>query len=71
MKKINYKASIRLLTEKVHGIQIMKMCEAFRSLIIEVMLNCENAKEKDYRARELVLGYSWSKRAEKIINFIK
>jgi len=36
--KINYIANIRLPTEKAHGIQIMKMCEAFADLGHEVKL---------------------------------
>jgi glycosyltransferase involved in cell wall biosynthesis len=38
MKKILYVANIRLPTEKAHGIQIMKMCEAFAKLGHEVTL---------------------------------
>lgn len=36
--KITYVANIRLLTEKAHGIQIMKMCEAFARVSNEVTL---------------------------------
>ena len=36
--KISYTANIRLPTEKAHGIQIMKMCEAFSELGNEVTL---------------------------------
>jgi glycosyltransferase involved in cell wall biosynthesis len=38
MKKFYYVANIRLPTEKAHGIQIMKMCEAFAELGQEVEL---------------------------------
>ncbi len=38
MKKIIYIANIRLPTEKAHGIQIMKMCEAFALAGIDVEL---------------------------------
>ncbi len=36
--KLLYLANIRLPTEKAHGLQIMKMCEAFLSLGLEVEL---------------------------------
>jgi len=36
--KILYIANIRMPTEKAHGIQIMKMCEAFADLGHEVIL---------------------------------
>jgi len=38
MKKLFYIANIRIPTEKAHGIQIMKMCEAFANQGIEVSL---------------------------------
>lgn len=38
MSKIIYIANIRLPTEKAHGIQVMKMCEAFSVLDTEVEL---------------------------------
>ena len=38
MKKLIYIANIRLPTEKAHGIQIMKMCEAFAEQGLEVSL---------------------------------
>ena len=38
MKKIIYIANVRLPTEKAHGIQIMKMCQAFANQGIDVEL---------------------------------
>lgn len=38
MKKIIYISNVRLPTEKAHGIQIVKMCEAFSSYGLEVEL---------------------------------
>ncbi|MBX4181393.1 glycosyltransferase family 4 protein [Candidatus Parcubacteria bacterium] len=38
MKKLYYIANIRIPTEKAHGIQIMKMCEAFSHQGVEVEL---------------------------------
>ena len=38
MKKIIYVANVRLPTEKAHGIQIIKMCEAFGNQGLEVEL---------------------------------
>lgn len=38
MKKLFYIANIRIPTEKAHGIQIMKMCEAFAEQGVEVSL---------------------------------
>ena len=39
-KKIYYVANIRLPTEKAHGVQIMKMCEAFarRGAVVELVV---------------------------------
>jgi glycosyltransferase involved in cell wall biosynthesis len=54
MKKIIYVANIRLPTEKAHGIQIMKMCEAFTStgyeveLVIPWRFNSVNADPFEY-----------------------
>ncbi len=42
--KLTYIANIRLPTEKAHGIQIMKMCEAFASEGLEVELFVSNRK---------------------------
>jgi len=42
--RIAYIANIRLPTEKAHGIQIMKMCEAFANLDHEVELIVPNRK---------------------------
>ena len=36
MKKLIYIANARIPTEKAHGIQIMKMCEAFAGLGVDV-----------------------------------
>ncbi len=44
--KILYIENIRLPTEKAHGIQIMKMCEAFANLGHEVILLIPNRKNK-------------------------
>lgn len=38
MQKINYVSNARIPTEKAHGIQIMKMCEAFARQGMEVKL---------------------------------
>ena len=40
--KIIYLANVRLPTEKAHGIQIVKMCEAFAGLGLEVELVVPN-----------------------------
>jgi len=42
--KIFYVANIRIPTEKAHGLQIMKMCEAFSNLGHEVVLLVPNRK---------------------------
>lgn len=44
MKKITYIANARMPTEKAHGIQIMKMCEAFSDLGAHVELVIPNRK---------------------------
>ena len=38
MKKLVYIANARIPTEKAHGIQIMKMCEAFSAQVVDVEL---------------------------------
>lgn len=51
MKKIIYLANIRLPTEKAHGLQIMKTCEALVGLGAEVELWI--ASRKNYLAKEI------------------
>ncbi len=38
MERLNYLANIRLPTDKAHGVQIMKACESFADLNVEVQL---------------------------------
>lgn len=67
MKKINYIANIRLPTEKAHGIQIMKMCEAFSALFSDVELIVpkrnndifENAFDYYKVSRNFHIKYLW------------
>jgi len=54
--KIIYIANIRIPTEKAHGIQIVKMCEAFSNQKLKV---------------ELVLPWRFNKIKEDIFNFME
>src|SRR3990167_1918771 len=52
MKKLVYIANARIPTEKAHGIQIMKMCEAFSAQVVDVELvlprRLNNIKENPF-----------------------
>lgn len=44
--KLLYIANIRIPTEKAHGIQIMKMCEAFTNLKIDKIIFISDNNKK-------------------------
>jgi len=46
--KILYISNSRIPTEKAHGIQIMKMCEAFGNVEVEIKLILPTRKNKDF-----------------------
>ena len=46
--KITYLANVRIPTEKAHGVQIMKMCQAFKKAGIEVELVVAKRVNPDY-----------------------
>jgi len=52
MKKIFYVANVRMPTDKAHGLQIMKMSEAFREAGIEIDLILPGRKNKQYETAD-------------------
>jgi len=50
--KLNYISSARLPTEKAHGYQIVKMCEAFSELGVKVLLLHPHRYQDDRRMRD-------------------
>lgn len=46
MKKLIYVTNVRLPTEKAHGLQIMKSCEAFKKIGIDLELIVPNLRSK-------------------------
>ncbi len=72
MKKLVYITNARLPTEKAHGYQICKMCEAFAENGFDVVLLCPNRVQHDRRLAESTVfdyyGISRSFRVEKIKN---
>lgn len=54
--RLAYVVNVRLPTEKAHGLQIAKMCEAFASLGIDVAVYSPRRRQRDPRVQEQSLS---------------
>ena len=60
--KLIYIANVRLPTEKAHGYQITKMCEAFSDLNVEVLLLHPHRHQHDHRLKDTTVFEYYSVR---------